>query len=111
VLFQTIQVIRLELHNQCKSGISAIPQWVAVACVLMALLFAGLEATHVHGAAGTGNAGPCVVCVSAHSNAPTVAVTAVPVILTVEIVAIQYEIEANSITSVLALFIRPPPCA
>jgi hypothetical protein len=90
----------------------AFPQWVAVACVLIALLFAGLEATHVHGAARSGNAsGPCAICISAHANAPIVTVTTVPVTLTVEIVAIPYEIEAKSITNLLEIFIRPPPSA
>ncbi|MBZ5521111.1 MAG: hypothetical protein LAP21_02510 [Acidobacteriia bacterium] len=90
----------------------AFPQWVAVACILIALLFAGLEATHVHESARSGNVGgPCAVCISAHANAPTATVTAVPAILMVAIVAIPYEIEANSITNLLDIFIRPPPCA
>jgi len=84
---------------------------VAVVCVLIALLFAGLETTHVHSAARSGNAGPCLVCVSAHSNAPAVTVTAVPVSLTVEILAIPCATEAHSVTNLLDIFIRPPPSA
>jgi len=93
----------------CQVEKKALPRCIAVACILIALLFAGLEATHIHGAARSG--GPCAICVSAHANAPAVVVTAIPVILMVEIVAIPYEIEANSITHLLDIFIRPPPCA
>jgi hypothetical protein len=90
----------------------ALPRWIAVACVLIALLFAGLESTHVHGPAGSGNVGrPCVICISAHASAPTVTTTTIPVLLMVEGVAVPYAIEASSSTNLLDIFIRPPPCA
>jgi uncharacterized membrane protein len=99
------------LLNKSQTRVYGIPRWVAVVCVLTALLFAGLEATHVHSGARSGNAGPCLVCVSAHSNAPVVSVTTISLSLTVEMVAIPYAIEANSITNLLDIFIRPPPSA
>jgi len=49
--------------------------------------------------------------VSAHSNAPVVTVTAVPVSLTVEILAVPSAIEADSVNNLLDIFIRPPPSA
>lgn len=105
LLFPDFYLTRLR-HIERK----ALPQWIAVACVLMALLFAGLESTHIHGSARSGNTGgPCAVCISAHANAPTVAPQSLPVLLTVAIVAVPDEMAGKAVLSDLNLFIRPPP--
>jgi len=81
-----------------------------VACILIALLFAGLEATHVHATASSGNVGrPCAICISAHANAPVVASQSLSVVLTVAILAVAYEVDVKGVPADLTLFIRPPP--
>jgi hypothetical protein len=91
-------------------GKRALPRCIAVACILIALLFAGLEATHIHGAARSGNAGsPCAVCISAHANAPLAAPQSIPVILTSALLVVPYDVDVKGVPVELTLFIRPPP--
>ena len=86
-------------------------RWIAATCLLLVLVFAGLEAVHVHSDRSlTNHAGAsCLLCMSAHPNAPTVAAQPLPVLFTVAIVAIPYEVKGQGITARLELFTRPPP--
>jgi hypothetical protein len=58
------------------------------------MVFSGLEITHAHSGLQRSSDTPCVICVSAHAKAPAVVVDALPVILTVAIVALAYEVQA-----------------
>src|SRR5689334_10130975 len=85
-------------------------RFVALSCILLALVMTGLEATHTHSdAAISRNSTPCVLCLSAHANAPALTVHVLPVFHAVEAVAVSYESEGKSVVSELRLFIRPPP--
>ena len=87
-------------------------RWIALGCLLLVLVFAGLEATHVHSDAQlAGNASPCAVCISVHANAPAVSFHPLPTLLAVEIVAVPFRTEGKGIAEEIALFIRPPPAA
>lgn len=98
------------MRHSRQAGKAALPRWVAVACVLIALLFAGLEATHVHATASSGNVGrPCAICISAHANAPVVASQCLSVAVTVAILAVSYDVDVKGVPAELTLFIRPPP--
>jgi hypothetical protein len=85
---------------------------IAMVCIVLALFMAGLEATHSHSdAAVARNSSPCVVCLSVHTNAPTVTVYLLLVFHSVEAFTIPYETQGKSAISELSLFIRPPPAA
>jgi hypothetical protein len=86
-----------------------IRQW-ALACVLLALLMVGVEATHVHpDAASARTSSLCAICISVHANAPAVAFHPLPALTAVETVAIAFQTEGKSILKEITLFIRPPP--
>jgi hypothetical protein len=91
---------------------SQLKRFIALTCILMALVMAGLEATHAHSdAAGSRNSRPCAICISVHSNAPTVMFHSLPVLHAVDVVAIPALTVGKSTAPELALFIRPPPSA
>ena len=86
-------------------------RWTSVLCLFLVLTVAAFEAVHVH--AGTGvvreSNTPCLVCISAQTNAPAVVISFVVILLTLEIVPFSYEFHGQSTTSRLELFSRPPP--
>jgi hypothetical protein len=88
-------------------------RWATVSCLLLLLVFTGVEAVHVHSNSDISrhSATPCLICISAHSNAPASAARPLPVLMAVAVVIIPYEVEATSIASRLELFTRPPPIA
>ena len=85
---------------------------IAMVCIVLALFVAGLEATHSHSEAAVArNSSPCVICLSVHTNAPTVTVYLLLVFHSVEAFTVPYETQGKSAISELSLFIRPPPAA
>jgi hypothetical protein len=83
---------------------------MALGCMVLVVLFAGLEATHAHSDAQPArSSSPCAVCVSVHANAPAVTSHPLPVLFAVEAVAIPFRAEGHGIAAEIALFIRPPP--
>jgi hypothetical protein len=89
---------------------STLMRWIAMICVLLALVMTGVEATHAHSeAAISRNSTPCAICLSAHAKAPVITVQLLPVIYPVETVAVAHDSEGKSTISELSLFIRPPP--
>jgi hypothetical protein len=85
---------------------------IALVCVLLALVMTGVEAIHAHSEnALAANSAPCAICLTAHAKAPTVTVQLLPLIYTVETVAVPYKSQGKSATADLTLFIRPPPIA
>ena len=94
--------------GQFENG--SLMRWIAMVCVLLALVMTGVEATHAHSeAAISRNSSPCAICLSAHAKAPTITVQLLPMIYAVETVAVTYESQGKSATADLSLFIRPPP--
>jgi hypothetical protein len=85
---------------------------VAIACVLLAVFMTGVEAIQSHSdAAFTAHSAPCAICLSAHAKAPTITVRGLPLIFTVETLALTYDSKDKSSSQELTLFIRPPPAA
>lgn len=83
---------------------------IVLACLLLVLVFAGLEAVHSHADANPpGRARSCAVCVTVHSNAPAVTVYPLPTLRTVAMVAAPFLAQGKGISQELSLFIRPPP--
>ena len=78
-------------------------------CLLLVLVFSGLEAGHAHFDFSRNSGTPCVICVSVHAQSPSVVVDALPVLVTAIIIAVPNEIQGNSLAGSLRLFIRPPP--
>jgi hypothetical protein len=91
-------------------GVKPAIRIVALSCVALLLFIAGAEAVHNHsdGAAARSSA-PCMICVTAHAKAPTLAIHLLPTLHAVEAIAILPESEGKSAISELQLFIRPPP--
>lgn len=85
-------------------------RYVALICVLLLLVFAGLEATHAHADAKI-PASSCAICVSAHASAPALTVHPLPTLRPVARVAVQLETDRQSTALKLTFFIRPPPAA
>ena len=87
--------------------------WLALSCILLVLVFFALEATHVHSAAASsgGSRTPCVICISAHANAPVLTFDSLLALLTLAMVAVPYCAGGKGITRVSKIFIRPPPAA
>ncbi len=83
---------------------------LALMCVLLLLVFAGLEATHAHADAKL-PPGSCAICVSAHANAPALTLHPLPTLLPLATVAVPLDKEHQSTAPRLAHFIRPPPAA
>src|SRR5438270_13495343 len=87
-------------------------RFIALLCIVLALFVAGLEATHSHSEAAVArNSSPCVICLSVHTNAPTVTVYLLLVSHSVEAFTVPSETQGNSAITELSLFIRPPPAA
>ncbi len=85
---------------------------IALSGILMALVMAGVEATHAHSdAAVSSNSRPCAICISVHSNAPAVTFHSLPVLHAVDMVAIPYRTQGKNTAPELSLYIRPPPSA
>jgi len=94
-----------------KFEASLLRRWIASACLLLVLVFSGLEASHAHSDLRKSSSIPCVVCVSAQAQAPTLAMDALPVLLAVATLAIPDQVQASSLADRLELFIRPPPAS
>ena len=102
--------MRPAVKNQL--GRRKLMRFVALSCILLALVMTGLEAAHSHSdAAVSRNSSPCAICISTHSNAPAVTFHFLPQLYAVEQVALAYEPEGKSAAPELQLFIRPPPSA
>jgi hypothetical protein len=85
-------------------------RWIAAGCILLVLVFAGLEATHTHyDARRAQNSAPCAFCASVHANTPVITVHALPTLLAVEMVAIPLQTDGQSAATQFTFFIRPPP--
>ena len=93
--------------NQFDTG--RLGRWISAACLLLVLVFAGMEAVHAHSALIEDSGTPCLICISAHANAPAIVVTSLPVVFAVEFLMLPHEVEEQSITTRLELFTRPPP--
>src|ERR1700748_2089916 len=103
-------VLRVDRKGQFEK--SSLVRVIALFCVLLALVMTGVEAMHAHSeSALSTNSAPCAICLSAHAKAPTVTVQLLPLVYTVETVAVPYKSQGKSAVSVLTLFIRPPPIA
>jgi hypothetical protein len=90
---------------QAKAG-----RYLAVVCVLLLLVFAGLEATHAH-TDGKIPASSCAICVSAHASAPALTVHPLPTLRPVATLAVPLETRGHSTAVKHTFFIRPPPAA
>ena len=80
---------------------------LALACVCLTLMFAGLESTHAHSDAKI--TGPCAICISIHANAPAITFHLLPTLRPVQTLAVARPVEGLGIAKELRLFIRPPP--
>jgi hypothetical protein len=91
---------------------SSLMRYIALFCILLALVMTGVEAMHAHSeSALSQNTTPCAICLSAHAKAPTVTVQLLPLSYTSETVAVPYKSKGKSAVADLSLFIRPPPAA
>jgi hypothetical protein len=85
-------------------------RWIALGCVSLVLLFAGLAATHFHSDAQIAcGSRPCAICISLHSNAPAVTAHSLHVLFAIDSVAIPFVVEGKGFAVERAFFIRPPP--
>jgi hypothetical protein len=102
--------LRMVLRRKDQLENDSFVRCIAVMCVLLALVMTGVEAMHAHTDASISrNSSPCAICLSAHAKALTITVQFLPVIYTVESLAVTYESQGKSPTPDLSLFIRPPP--
>jgi hypothetical protein len=98
----------LRRKGQLENG--SLVRWIAMICVLLALVMTGVEATHAHADASISrSSSPCAICLSAHAKAPSVTVQFLPLIYAMETVAVTYESQGKGTAPELSLFIRPPP--
>ena len=96
--------------GQLETG--QLKRFIALSCILMALVMTGLEATHAHSdVASSSKSHPCAICISVHANAPAVTFHPLPVLFAIDVVAIPFQSEGKSTAPELSLFIRPPPAA
>jgi hypothetical protein len=84
-------------------------RWIAWTCLLLILVFSGLEATHAHSDLPSTSSTPCLICLSAHAKAPASTVQLLPVLFTVEALVTASAVQEISLAKLLALFTRPPP--
>ncbi len=83
---------------------------IALGCISLVLLFAGLAATHFHTDAQIAcGSRPCAICISLHSNAPAVTAHSLHVQFAVDSVAVPFVAEGKGFAVERAFFIRPPP--
>jgi hypothetical protein len=90
---------------------SPVQRQIAVCCLFLVLIFAAVEAVHVHpgGDVSRHSGNACLICISAHSKAPALTARPLPVLVAVASITIPYETESKGIASRLELFTRPPP--
>ena len=83
---------------------------MALGCVSLIVLFAGIAATHFHPdtqvACGSRS---CTICVSLHSNAPALTSHSLHVQFAIDSVATPFVAEGKGFAVERAFFIRPPP--
>jgi len=92
-----------------QTGVKPAIRIVALSCVVLLMFIAGAEAVHNHSDAAARSSAPCMICVTAHAKAPTLAIHLLPTLHAVESIAVLSESEGKSAISELQLFIRPPP--
>ena len=83
---------------------------IALSCISLVLLFAGIAATHFH----SDNQIPCssrscTICISLHSNAPALTSHSLHVLFAIDSVAVPFVAEGEGFPVERAFFIRPPP--
>jgi hypothetical protein len=84
--------------------------FVAISCLLLVLVFAGLEAMHAHPDGNlSGQSGHCALCITVHANAPALTFHPLPALRTVAMVALPALDQGQGIGKEISLFIRPPP--
>jgi hypothetical protein len=85
---------------------------MALGCISLVLLFAGIAATHFHPdsqiACGSRS---CTICISLHSNALALTAHSLHVLFATESVAIPFVADGEDFAVERAFFIRPPPAA
>jgi hypothetical protein len=96
--------------SRARIRTDAVQHWVVVICLLLVLIFTGLETTHAHpaGDAARGST-PCAVCIAVHANAPALTAYFLPILFVVEAVTGSFRAQHTGTTADLWLFIRPPP--
>jgi len=100
--------VALTRKRQFEAG--GLKSSIVLCCLLLVLVFAGIEATHAHADGKiSGQSGACAVCITGHASAPAVTFHPLPALRTVAIVAIPALEQDKSIGVELSLFIRPPP--
>src|SRR5215813_9151887 len=92
-------------------GTAGLYRWISGFCLALVLIFTAVESVHVHSdrALSRDSSTPCLICISAHANVPTVAAHPLPVSFVVAATVVPYEAQIRGITSRLELFTRPPP--
>ncbi|HEV2988205.1 MAG TPA: hypothetical protein VG759_07175 [Candidatus Angelobacter sp.] len=83
--------------------------WIGGFCLLLVLFFAGVETTHAHSDPHTRSDTLCLICVSAPTQAPAIAIDGLPLLLTLAMVALPSDVREKSLAIRMELFIRPPP--
>jgi hypothetical protein len=100
----------MAVNRHLKPGSGRVKCLVALACMFLILMFAGLEATHAHSDAQLSrSAAGCAICVSVHANAPAVSFNLLPTLLTLEMLAPAFQSHGKDFLRELSLLIRPPP--
>lgn len=83
---------------------------VALGCLSLVLLFAGIAATHFHSDAQIAcGSRSCTICISLHSNAPALTAHSFHVLFAIDSVATPFVAERKGFAIERAFFIRPPP--
>jgi hypothetical protein len=91
-------------------GSSRSRRLIALGCLSLILLFAGLAATHFHSDAQIAcGSRPCAVCITVHANAPVIAAQSLHVAFAIDSMAAPFVAEGKGFAMVRAFFIRPPP--
>ena len=82
----------------------------ALVCILLMLLFAGMEAVHSHSqTASATSSNICLLCASAQTTAPMAGMVWQMLLIAIGTIAIAREIKRQPQLAGLQLFIRPPP--
>lgn len=99
------------MPEKAQFGLIRFQRGITVFCLLLVVLFTAVEAVHTHSDIARHSGAPCLICISAHSNAPALTAHFLPVLVAVASIIVPYEFEAKGIASRLELFTRPPPLA
>jgi len=100
------------LKLRLQSDASRLWRYTALLVVFLMVAFSVVEVTHAHSATTPqGRSGACVICVSAHSNAPAASFQPSTVLLAIATIAVFYESSSIAVSPQFKLFIRPPPAA